>query len=102
MAPNKKIIYADLDPTEGVVLNLETKNYYRLNETGQVVWQALAAGRNPEEIARSISEAYETTYETALCDVREVVSKMKEESLIDPPPTPSFSVEKAHASKAGK
>ena len=35
----RKVVYADLDPKEGVVLNLVTKNYYRLNETSQVIWQ---------------------------------------------------------------
>jgi hypothetical protein len=78
----KKVIYADLDPKEGVVLNLETKNYYRLNETGQIVWRGLSSGKSVRAVSAEISETYDVPSETALADVEEIVSHLKRERLI--------------------
>lgn len=100
----KKIVYADLDPKEGVLLNLNTKNYYRLNETGQKVWQALAQGKNEEEIAKDLSQQFEVEPEVALSDVKTMITKLKNEKLVESSSsnTAAFSVQNAHASKSGK
>ncbi len=97
----KRIIYADLDPTEGIVLNLETRNYYRLNETGQLVWQGLSGGKNPAEIAQNLYEKFETTLETAQTDVSELLQNLQQEHLIETSSSdsPSFSVEAAREGK---
>lgn len=78
----KKIIYADLDPREGVVLNLDTKNYYRLNETGQLIWQRLSAGQSEDEIAGELTKRYDVTEEEAKADIDGIVSQLKREHLI--------------------
>ena len=78
----KKIIYADLDPKEGVVLNLDTKNYYRLNETGQLIWQRLSAGKSTEEIASEFTDSYDVTSDQAKADVEEMVTQLKREHLL--------------------
>lgn len=78
----RKVIYADLDPKEGVVLNLDTKNYYCLNETGQLVWQGIAAGKSPETIAKKLSEVYDVPWKAALADVKEILSQMEREHLV--------------------
>lgn len=97
----KKVIYADLDRTEGVVLQLETKNYYRLNETAQIVWQGLAAGKSAPDIARQIENDYQVPYDTALSDTNELISNFRRESLLDVDPSASVrpSVESARKSK---
>ncbi|HLG20418.1 MAG TPA: PqqD family protein [Bdellovibrionota bacterium] len=97
----KKVIYADLDPTEGIVLNLETKNYYRLNETGQIIWQQLSAGKNPDEVAADLCKRYNTSLERALADTNELVEQMKRERLIQSQSAPpaDYSVEQARKSK---
>lgn len=77
-----KIIYADLDPKEGVVLNLDTKNYYRLNETGQLIWQGLAAGKSAETITSELVERYEVATDIARTDVDEILLQMTRERLI--------------------
>jgi len=100
-----KVIYADLDAQEGVVLNLDTKYYYRLNETGQIVWQAIAAGKKEEDIAVDLSRAYEISEEDALRDVSDLVAQMKKAALIHSStseplaPSASFSVQSARQSK---
>lgn len=98
------VIYADLDPKEGVVLNLKTKNYYRLNETGQFIWQSLAIEKSPDEIAMKLAEAYDVSTEIAKQDVEEMILKLREERLLEEPPSslPSFDVEAARKSKKGR
>ncbi len=100
----KKIIYADLTPQEGVILNLNTKYYYRLNETGQLVWQGITQGKSEEEIAQEFSQVYDVGPESAIADVKELVKQFEKEDLLQAAnkEAPIFSVEKAHASKAGK
>ena len=98
------VIYADLDPKEGVVLNLKTKNYYRLNETGQIVWQGLAAKRSIDAIANSISETYEISPEAARTDVERLFEELKNEALIEGPAQtiPAPDMEAARTSKKGR
>ena len=75
----KKIIYADLDPKEGVVLNLETKNYYRLNETAQSIWKGLSAGKNAETLAEDLTEEFDVSSETARADVDAFLTQVASE-----------------------
>ncbi|MCB0308025.1 MAG: PqqD family protein [Bdellovibrionales bacterium] len=100
----KKIIFADLDISEAVVLNLDTKNYYRLNETGQVIWKRLENNQSPPEIADFLSESYDISREAALKDVYELIDNLKAEQLIsqEAKATPSFSIHDAHTSKLNK
>jgi hypothetical protein len=100
----KKVIYADLDPTEGVVLNLDTKNYYRLNETGQVIWQAVAARKTPEEIADLLVEDFDVDRETAMADVKKMFERFEDEQLISVAgeKRPPIDVERARAAKRGR
>ena len=97
----RKVVYADLDPKEGVVLNLVTKNYYRLNETSQVIWQGLAAANTPDQIAETLVRQFDVSLETALHDIQEFIASLRKERLLSLPEEnlPSFSVEKAQVSK---
>lgn len=97
------IIFADLDPSEAVLLNMRTKNYYRLNETGQVIWKCLDTGMDPASIARKLCEDYEIDDATALSDVATLIERLKLEAILDDSEaSTSFSIEKAHQSKLGK
>jgi hypothetical protein len=100
----KKIIYAELDEKEGVVLHLDTKNYYRLNETGQFVWKRLSDGMSPEQVASELTQTYEVALDEARRDVEAICQKMTAEQLWEgtAPSTSTFSVKDAHDSKAGK
>lgn len=98
----EKIIFADLDPTEAVVLNLETKNYYKLNETGIAIWKGLDAGRSPAEIAAEIARAYDVAEAEARADVDALVARLRMESILTAGSVGVYSIEKAHAAKMGK
>lgn len=100
----QKVIFADLDVTEAVVLNLENKRYYRLNETGQVVWKALEKGCSTEQIAQELSTTFDIDLATAKQDAFALLEKLKDEYLLEEnqEPAPAFSIEKAHEAKKQK
>ena len=77
-----KILYADLDVTEGVLLNLETKDYFRLNETGQKIWQGLAARKSIEEIAKDFVETYDVALDEAQNDIQKAVNQLVRHNLL--------------------
>jgi hypothetical protein len=99
-----KVVYADLDPKEGVVLHLDTKNYYKLNETSQLIWQALSAGKSESEISAQLSDRYDISIETARADVNDFIESLRKERLIQVKDAklPSYDVEAAQKSKQKK
>jgi len=96
-----KVVYADLTPEEGVVLNLKTKNYYQLNETSQIVWKALSVRKSKEEIVSSLASIYDVPLEQLQKDVDKIIQKFREEQLIETThtPIPTFDVSSARQSK---
>lgn len=100
----QEIVYADLDPSEGIVLNLRTKRYYRLNESGQLIWRELAAGKAPAQIAATLARTYEITPEAALSDIEALIAQLREEQLVaaDAPAVPPADLAGARAAKRGK
>lgn len=99
-----QVLYADLHPTEGVLLNLQTKNYYRLNETGQVIWQGITSGKEANAIAKDLSASFDIPEMVALEDVQELINRLTYERLLSSPPIPgpTSSVAQARASKKAK
>ncbi|MBO5870579.1 MAG: PqqD family protein [Clostridia bacterium] len=54
-----------------------------LNESGALIWNALADGLSAEEAAKRITSEYEVSYEVALNDVNSFIEKMKEAGVIE-------------------
>ena len=49
--PAGHVVFTDLDGLEAVLVDLNTKQYFTLNETARLVWSAAADGRDLEGIA---------------------------------------------------
>ena len=58
------VLVAHLDG-EAVVLEMDRKRYFRLNETGQAIWRALEAGRSREAAVDALVQAYDIDAATA-------------------------------------
>jgi hypothetical protein len=69
----KHVLSRKLDD-EMVLLNLDSGEYFGLNDTGTRVWELLADGRSREEVIDRLTDEFEVTVEiaaghvTALCD----------------------------------
>ena len=53
LTTGKNVVVTDFDGGEGILVDLNTKRYYKLNETAMLVWRAMvsisvAAGLTPK------------------------------------------------------
>jgi hypothetical protein len=61
---------------EGVVLNMDSGRYFRLNSTGVAVWESVNGVVTMEELVRRVSSAYGRSDATIGNDVRVSVRKL--------------------------
>ena len=54
LTPSDHIVFTTFDDAEGLLVDLNTKQYFRLNQTGMFVWGRLEKGRRPADIAGSM------------------------------------------------
>ena len=66
---------------EGFVFDPETGNAYTVNETGLLILKALRENKDPQEIARILSEEYEISPGAALRDVEEFLEMLRQYHL---------------------
>jgi len=82
--PSDHVIFTDLDGKEGVLVDLDTRQYFQLNETASLIWRGLAKGTPIGEIAREMTEIYEVTLEHAQASVEAAVARFSAHKLLDP------------------
>ncbi|MCR5704492.1 MAG: PqqD family protein [Eubacterium sp.] len=63
--------------------NQDFKGMIKLNETGKLIWEALAEGKSQEAIAEQMVKEYGITKENALQDVQGFLEKIKEEGFLE-------------------
>ncbi len=78
---NPSIVCTELDDG-AVLLNLDTKYYYNLNETGLRIWQIMEESQDPTEIADKLSNEYEVDIEKAKSSVLKLVDDLEKDGLI--------------------
>jgi len=83
-APCEHVVFTDFDGVEGILVDLNTKKYYQLNETAMLIWKGLERGLapKPKQIAEEIVAGYEVTDEDAVRNVDEIVGKFEMYSLV--------------------
>lgn len=54
----------------------------KLNETGRVIWEGLAAGKSNEEIAADLTAAYDVDAEKAAADVAAFVKQAADQGFL--------------------
>lgn len=82
LAPQDHIVFTEFDGTEGILVDLNTKKYYQLNETATLIWKGLTQGLAADDIADQIVAAYEITPADALQNVETTVSQFQSYDLI--------------------
>jgi hypothetical protein len=73
--PHEHVIFTDLDGAEGVLVDLNTRQYYQLNETASVIWRGLTKGKPIVDIVREITELYDVTSEHAQSSVDAAIAR---------------------------
>jgi coenzyme PQQ synthesis protein D (PqqD) len=82
MHPHPSLVFTRLDDNEAVLLHLDTKRYYTLNETGARIWELLQHGRCAQEIARALQDDYAITDEEAMPVLLAFVDELQQEGLV--------------------
>jgi hypothetical protein len=85
MASNRDVILTEMKDGTGVLLDLRSKFYFTLNDTGVAVWKMLAAGESPDplELAGKIAQKFDVpSVEAAEADVRALLAELTAEGLL--------------------
>ena len=80
--PHDHIVFTEFDDSEGIVVDLNTKKYYQLNETATLIWKGIASGAPIVEIANNLVHSYEVTPEDAQRNVKAIVQQLQDYKLI--------------------
>jgi len=82
--PFDHVLFTDLDGLEGVLVDLNTKKYFQLNETASLVWRGIEKGLSIGAIAKQMTEAYDVTLEQAVVSVESAVRSFAAQKLLRP------------------
>lgn len=80
---NPNVVATTLDDAESVLLDLQSRRYYTLNETGTRIWQLLSEGRHESDIADVLTAEYEVTNEQARNHISSLLADLREDGLIE-------------------
>ena len=78
---NSHIVTTELEDG-AILLNLNTKYYYNLNETGLSIWQILDESGDPETITTRLTGMYDIDGKLASIYLDELLEDMEKEGLI--------------------
>jgi hypothetical protein len=80
--PLEHIVATQLDDGEGVLVDLNTKQYYQLNETAMLIWRALESGHPLEQIVAEIMTVYRVDNEHAAASAERLLNQFHERKLV--------------------
>jgi hypothetical protein len=83
LVPGKHIVVTDFDGGEGILVDLNTKKYFQLNETAMVVWKGLEQGKTVGEIASDITSKYEVALDNATRSVERILDNFQSYKLLN-------------------
>ena len=82
LTPGNHVVVTDFDAGEGILVDLNTKKYYQLNETAMIVWKGLEQGKTTGEIAADLTSSYEVTLDKATLSVQRIVDNFQTYKLV--------------------
>lgn len=82
LMPGKHVVVTDFDGGEGILVDLNTKKYFQLNETAMVVWKGLEQGKTVGEIVDDMTGKYEVALENATRSVERILDNFQTYKLL--------------------
>ncbi|HKV33117.1 MAG TPA: PqqD family protein [Pyrinomonadaceae bacterium] len=82
LSTGKHVVVTDFDGGEGILVDLNTKRYYQLNETAMIVWRGLEQGKSVGEIVADVTSAYEVETEKATTSVQRLLDSFQTYKLV--------------------
>lgn len=78
----KHVVVTDFDGGEGVLVDLNTKRYFRLNETAMIVWRGLEQGKGVSEIVNDVTASYDVQPDHATTSVERLLDTFQTYKLV--------------------
>jgi hypothetical protein len=82
--PLENIVASHLADGDGILVDLNTRQYYQLNESAMLIWRALETGSSLSQIADQLTEIYEVTNERAIASAETVLRQLQKRKLLRP------------------
>jgi hypothetical protein len=82
LVAGKHVIVTDFDGGEGILVDLNTKRYYQLNETAMMVWKGLEQGKTLNEIVADVTAGYEVEPDRATISVQRLLDSFQTYKLV--------------------
>jgi hypothetical protein len=76
------VVSTGFEGGEGVLVDLNTKKYYQLNETAMLVWRGLEQGSGLEEIVEAMTAEYDVSRERARESVARILKNFQTLKLV--------------------
>ena len=78
----KHVVATDFDGGEGILVDLNTKKYFQLNETAMIVWKGLEQGKTLSEIVADVTSTYEIEADRATLSVQRLLESFRTYKLV--------------------
>jgi hypothetical protein len=82
MTPIEDVIYTDFQGSGGILVDLNAKQYYQLNETGSLIWRGLEKGNSVEDIVFEMRTIYDVSAERARASVERLLHILESRKLV--------------------
>jgi PHD/YefM family antitoxin component YafN of YafNO toxin-antitoxin module len=82
LTTGKNVVVTDFDGGEGILVDLNTKRYYQLNETAMLVWRGLEQGKSVNEIVAEVTSSYEVETDRATTSVQRLLDSFQTYKLV--------------------
>jgi Coenzyme PQQ synthesis protein D (PqqD) len=79
---NPQVVATPFDNGEGVLIDLQGKQYFQLNETGLFIWQRLADGHSSAQIVAALMTEYEVSEAQAQASVQRLLADLQQRELL--------------------
>lgn len=76
------VVATEFDEGEGVLVDLNTKSYYQLNETAMIVWRGLEKGMSIADLINEMTAHYEVTADQARASIERCLEELMARNLI--------------------
>ena len=82
--PDPSVVFTRLGETDGVLLHLNRKRYYSVNETGARLWELLQEQPQPHHLAQALMNEYVIEAPQALTTVVTFIERLHQAGLVTP------------------
>lgn len=82
LSTGKNVVVTDFEGGEGILVDLNTKRYYQLNESAMIVWKGLEQGKTISQIVDDFMATYEVEPARAAVSVQRLVDSLQTYKLV--------------------